>query len=89
MFENLNCLTTSNLDRSGISDGYDLAFHAVAAVPVPGGMALMPGGPGLSGCWRGVARCPRASTTLVSSSTVRLLDEVARCGLGWRRQQAS
>lgn len=49
LFENVNSLTISNLDNNGIADGYDLAFHAVAAVPEPGGMALMLGGLGVLG----------------------------------------
>lgn len=47
LFENVNSLTISNIDNNGITDGYDLAFHAVAAVPEPGSVVLMLGGLGL------------------------------------------
>ena len=32
-FENINSLTVQNLNNNQINDGYDLAFHAIAAVP--------------------------------------------------------
>lgn len=34
LFENINSLTVQNLDNNQILDGYDVAFHAVAAIPV-------------------------------------------------------
>lgn len=34
LFENINSLTIQNLNNNNILDGYDLAFHAVAAAPV-------------------------------------------------------
>jgi hypothetical protein len=35
LFENINSLSIQNFNTNGITDGYDLAFHAVSAVPVP------------------------------------------------------
>lgn len=40
-FENINSLTIHNVDNNGMADGYNLAFHAVAAVPEPETYALM------------------------------------------------
>jgi hypothetical protein len=40
MFENINSLTISHTDTNAF-DGFDLAFHAVAAVPEPSTYALM------------------------------------------------
>lgn len=49
LFENVNRLSIGNLNNNGLDDGYDLAFHALAAVPEPGSMALLIGGLGLLG----------------------------------------
>jgi len=50
LFENVNSLSIGNLNNNGLDDGYDLAFHALAAVPEPGSMTLMiAGGLGLLG----------------------------------------
>ncbi len=56
LFENINSLTIQNFNNNGITDGYDLAFHAVAAVPVPAAAWLF--GSGLLGLI-GVARGKR------------------------------
>lgn len=40
LFENISALTINNLNNNGISDGYDVAFHAVTAVPVPAAIWL-------------------------------------------------
>lgn len=40
-FTNVNSLTIKNLNNNGIEDGYDLAFHAIAAVPEPDSYSLL------------------------------------------------
>jgi hypothetical protein len=35
LFENINSLTIHNVNNNGINDGYNLAFHVVATVPIP------------------------------------------------------
>jgi hypothetical protein len=40
-FTNVNSLSISNTNNNGITDGYDLAFHAIAAVPEPSQFLLM------------------------------------------------
>lgn len=46
LFENINALTVTHTDNNGITDGFDLAFHAIAApddsstVPEPTSLAL-------------------------------------------------
>lgn len=52
-FDNVNSLTVRNTNNNGSADGYDLAFHAVAAVPEPATCALLLAGLGLMA---GVAR---------------------------------
>jgi hypothetical protein len=46
-FENINSLTIHNVNNNGDADGYDLAFHAVAAVPEPETYAMLLAGLGL------------------------------------------
>jgi PEP-CTERM motif len=40
LFENVQSLTINNVNNNGTADGYDLAFHAVTAVPEPGSVAM-------------------------------------------------
>ncbi|MEY4769104.1 MAG: hypothetical protein RL637_1743 [Pseudomonadota bacterium] len=42
LFENIHSLTIHNLNNNGITDGYDLAFHAVkvTSTPIPAGIWL-------------------------------------------------
>ena len=48
LFENINSLTVTHTDNNNVSDGFDLAFHAVAApVPEPSTFLLL--GSGLAG----------------------------------------
>lgn len=47
-FNNVNSLTVYNVDNNGVTDGYDLAFHAIP-VPEPETYALMLAGLGLVG----------------------------------------
>ena len=35
LFEGINSLTVQNLNNNGVTDGYDIAFHAVSQVPIP------------------------------------------------------
>lgn len=41
IYEGINSLTFTNTNNNGVLDGYNLAFHAVAAVPEPETYALM------------------------------------------------
>ena len=52
-FDNVNSLTIHNTNNNRSADGYDLAFHAVAAVPEPETYAMLLAGLGLMA---GVAR---------------------------------
>lgn len=47
-FNNVNSLTVTNVNNNGVTDGYDLAFHAIP-VPEPETYALMLAGLGLVG----------------------------------------
>ncbi len=50
LFENINSFTISNVNTNGITDGFDLAFHAIpkSAVPIPAAVWML--GTGLLGC---------------------------------------
>lgn len=52
-FTNVNSLTITGVNNNGTNDGYDLAFHAIAAVPEPGTVGLFLAGlAGLAGLTR-------------------------------------
>ena len=48
-FTDVNTLTFKNTNNNGITDGYDIAFHAIAAVPEPETYAMLLAGLGLMG----------------------------------------
>lgn len=61
-FTNVNSLTITGVNNNGIDDGYDLAFHAIAAVPEPGTVGLFVAGlAGLAGLTRSRRRHGGAS----------------------------
>ena len=56
-FENVNSLTVHNVNNNQINDGYNLAFHAIAAVPaVPDTGSLTGYGLALFGMFAGLKR---------------------------------